>query len=730
MVKFPLYVGAALVALTASATTNAQSTADTDARNAPSTSSPAADEADIVVTAQRRSERLQDVPIAVSALSGDTLVNMNVTDLAKIQGAVPGLNISTFAGFNASNLVGIRGVTGLQLPIGTGQATAIYLDGVYLSRPDAAFFALDDLERVEVLRGPQGTLYGRNATAGAINIITRDPGREFRGGLDVSYGNYETLNARGSLSGPLAGGLSAGISGSYSRHDGYLTNVATGDRSPRRESYTLRGKLRYASPDGSFSAVLAGDVSRVTGADIFINPYVGTTLAGLAPYTEYRSDPATQAVTDLKTNLSGASLTLNYDAGGPTITSITSYRHFDNVTIGEADGGNILGLIAASNNRSNTFNQELRGVVSAGALRATIGANYYHEDAGTRVSIQSVTLPIDRFVIAESDLGAMAVFTQLEYDLTSRLTAVAGLRFNAESRHFVVDYTNSRTPGLRTPGTVSDETFIPTFGVNFKPTTDVLLYAKASEGYQAPGFNYSPGPLAIPNTFRAEHLWAYEIGAKTQLFDRRITLNLAAFYYDYSDLQARLLTSQTTTSVENAASATIKGFEGELVLRPIANFTLSGQVTYLDATYDDFCETVSGGTPLLGDAACVTSSGGAGGNRAGNRLPLAPRWAGGVMANYSVPVAGAGELALNAGYTFQTNSYFLANNDSLLETGGWDRLDARIGFTLKNGLEIYGYGRNLTDERYVGSGGRTTPTIALASVNEPRTYGVGARFRF
>lgn len=209
-----------------------------------------------------------------------------------------------------------------------------------------------------------------------------------------------------------------------------------------------------------------------------------------------------------------------------------------------------------------------------------------------------------------------------------------------------------------------------------------------------------------------------------------VTLNLAGFYYDYSNLQARLITSQTTNLVQNAASATIKGLEGELTVQPTDGFTVGGQITYVDAKYGEYCEALSGGTALMRDPACVTTFGGPGGERSGNRLPFAPKWSGGVNANYVVPVAGAGELSFTAGYSFQSNSFFLANNEPLLSTGGWERLDARVGFKLDNGPEIYAYGRNLTDNRYVGSAARTTPAIVLGSVNDPRTYGVGARFRF
>ena len=273
-------------------------------------------EGEIIVTAQRRSESLQKVPIAISAFSAEDIASRNITDLSQLRGAVPGLAISDFAGLNATNLIAIRGVAGQPLPIGAGQATAVYLDGVYLARPDAAFFALDDLERIEVLRGPQGTLYGRNATAGAINIITRNPGSDVEGGGSISYGNFDTLVLKGSLSGPLGGGLSAGISGSYDSRSGYFTNVVTGNSIDDREAFTVRGKLRYASPDSDFSATLAADLSNVDGHEVFRNQYssfVNGTFVGVGDPDIVSIDAASEARTASKTRSYGTSLTMDYE---------------------------------------------------------------------------------------------------------------------------------------------------------------------------------------------------------------------------------------------------------------------------------------------------------------------------------------------------------------------------------------------------------------------------------
>ena len=449
---------------------------------------------DLIVTAQRRSERLQDVPIAISALGSDQLADAGANDIGALRGAVPGLTISNSAGINASNLVSIRGVGGLAVPIGTSQAVAFYVDGVYLSRPDAAFFSLDDVERVEVLRGPQGTLYGRNATAGAINIITREPGDTLAGGFDVRTGNFNSVNARGSVSGPLGAGFSAGISASYDRRDGFYINTVTGARVKGESGYTVRGKLRYVSPDDSFSAVLTGDHSGRDGRLYIRNQYSSvappSTFVGIGDPDRISFDVLTdqQAKTDISGT--GVALTLNYAAGDIDLTSVTAHREIDSLIVYDVDGTALPAVISASDNRGKTFSQEIRAVYSGGSIDLTVGGNYYHEKASVGFLSQSPATPL-RFTnpFTSTTVDAYALFAQLEYEIVDRLTLVGGLRLNHEKRDFLVDYTAAPTPGGLATGSLKDTALIPSVGINFAANDDVLLYAKASKGYQAPGYN-------------------------------------------------------------------------------------------------------------------------------------------------------------------------------------------------------------------------------------------------
>ena len=700
----------------------------TTTRTAPAVDSTAGD---IVVTAQRRSERLQDVPIAITALGSDELAHRGITDLASLRGAVPGLSIPGSAGLGVMSLA-IRGITSQPQPIGAGQATAIYLDGVYLSNPSAAFFALDDVARIEVLRGPQGTLYGRNATAGAINIVTRQPGDKLEGGANISYGNFNSILVTSSLSGPVGGGFSAGVSGSYSRHDGYARNLVTGHRLDNSNGYTIRAKLRYKSYDGVFDATASADISHTTA-----KPYWRALYSSLAPNATYvgigdpntfSSDAPSEAFSALRLVSKGVALTMNYKASDAlTLTSISSLRNFTDYEGYDLDGSAVRAVISSTDFSNHTFNQEIRAVATLKRFRATIGGNYFSETAHllfptlSAISQQPVNAAYDT-----SKLHTAAVFGQFEYDLTDRFTAVAGLRFNHESRDYSVAYTPS-PPGVTTTGKSSANVLIPSIGLNFKATPNILLYAKAAEGYQAPGFNFAPGfPGGRVVAFGSESLWDYELGVHSQFLDRRITLNAAAFYYNYKNLQVRSVTAPGVTVVQNASGATVKGFEASLVARVTHQLSLGGQGLYLDARYTKFCQPISGGAPQGNDPLC--SAGIA--DRTGNRLNQAPRWSGGVFSEYNVPIGTAGDISARLDYSWESNVYYSTVNEAPLSSGGWNRLDGRIGFKFKSGPEVYVFGRNLTDKRFLTFIARATATFAPAIINEPRTYGIGLRYRF
>jgi len=685
---------------------------------------------EVVVTAQRRHERHQDVPIALSVVGQDELARRGARDLSDLVGAVPGLSITGFTGGNASNLVSIRGVAGQVLPIGSGQPVAIYLDGVYLSRPDAAFFGLDDVERIEVLRGPQGALYGRNATAGAINIITRLPGSVVQGGGEVRVGNREAISARGSVSTPLSETLSGGLSGSYLHHDGAIRNTVTGDRLNGRDARTIRGQLRYRSADRRFEAAFSGDLTRDRARPVFKNGYDPSgAFLGIGDPDVFASDAASQARTVRRTRNDGVALTL---AHRPLemleLVSITSWRDLDSTVVYDADASAASALLTGATNHSATFSQKVRGVFTGRRIRATAGASLFTERARYGLSTGAPTTPPGfHHLVDRSELTAWAVFGQVEVDLADRLTLVTGLRHDRENRDFTIDYRGAPVPGRLLSGKVTDSVLIPSLGLSYRASADLLLYAKASRGYQPPGFNFAPGAATtVANTFRPETLWAYEAGGKAQLMDRRVAIDAAAFLYDYSDIQIRSTIGLGLTRVDNAASARLAGVEASIAARLPRGFSIRARGAYLHARYRTFCQAISAGDPQGGDPLCAPGWA----DRSGNRLNLAPRWSGGLGLEYARQLS-AGRLSASLAYEASGGVFYVgAANEPQLRAGAWGMLGGEAAFQVKDGPEVFAYGRNLTDQRFLSFAARVAPASAFLVLNEPRTYGGGIRYRF
>ena len=744
-------VAVSLVALAWAGSASAQ---DTPTGNPPAAATtPSDDNAprvdDIIVTAQKRSENLQDVPVAVSAVTGKTLENKRILDLVDLSNATPGLQIKSDDN-GANPRIFIRGVGVNDFNPATASAVGIYADGVYVGSPLAQRFAFFDLQQAEVLRGPQGTLYGRNTTGGAVNVTSRKPGNDVEADFLAEYGRFNSLNLQGGVSLPLVKDLlSVRVAGLYQRDDGYSVNRLTGNRGNNADRWAVRGSVHF-TPSSAITddlAVTAGK-SRggsiwaynrtlfpaspdVAGPDGLCAPaYYGTAnctnVLGYANASKnlYEGDYSFEGKD--KVNLFTVANTLTINLGSADIVSVTGYQHAKRNDQEETDANPLPVITASYIARQNTFSQELR-LQSSGkpALRYVFGLYYAHDDLTNNSAYDVLAiLPADpaagigRFVwpLAQKT-DSYAAFGQLDYDLTSRLTATVGLRYSADHKdfHYFSGETNTGTSFFTFDGSKTFDSVSGKFGLQYRFTPDVNAYASYSRGTKSGGFfSGQTGNIADIGPYKDETVNAYEAGLKTELLRHTLRANLAAFYYDYQNLQVYttvidgFITRQLFT---NASAARMYGGELELEATPARGLTISMNAAYLNATYRNFVS--------------------AGADYSGNTLPSAPKISVQTAADYTQPVS-FGAIVANVSASYRSKVFFDTANTPRLSDQARVYVDGRLGVQLvRNKLEIGIWGKNIFGETNISD---ITPIASLGfdvvSVGPPRTYGLYLRAHY
>jgi iron complex outermembrane receptor protein len=704
---------------------------------------------DIIVTAQKRSENLQDVPVAVSAVTGKTLENKRILDLVDLSNATPGLQIKSDDN-GANPRIFIRGVGVNDFNPATASAVGIYADGVYVGSPLAQRFAFFDLQQAEVLRGPQGTLYGRNTTGGAVNVTSRKPGNEIEADFLAEYGRFNSVNLQGGVSLPLAKDLlSVRVAGIYQRDDGYSINRLTGNRGNNADRWAVRGSVHF-TPSSAITDDLAVTVGKsrggsiwaynralfpasadVAGPDGLCAPaYYGTAnctnVLGYANASKnlYEGDYSFEGKD--RVNLFTVANTLTVNLGSADIVAVTGYQHAKRNDQEETDANPFPVITASYIARQNTFSQELR-LQSSGkpALRYVFGLYYAHDDLTNNSAYDVLAiLPADpasgigRFVwpLAQKT-DSYAAFGQLDYDLTSRLTATVGLRYSADHKdfHYFSGETNTGTPFFTFDGSKTFDSVSGKFGLQYRFTPDVNAYASYSRGTKSGGFfSGQTGNIADIGPYKDETVNAYEAGLKTELLHHTLRANLAAFYYDYQNLQVYttvidgFITRQLFT---NASAARMYGGELELEATPARGLTISMNAAYLNATYRNFVS--------------------AGADYSGNTLPSAPKISVQTAIDYTQPVS-FGAIVANVSASYRSKVFFDTANTARLSDQARVYVDGRLGVQLvRNKLEIGVWGKNIFGETNISD---ITPIASLGfdvvSVGPPRTYGLYLRAHY
>ncbi|MES2498636.1 MAG: TonB-dependent receptor [Pseudomonadota bacterium] len=693
---------------------------------------------DIVVTATRMGEtRLQSTPIAVTVLGGDQLDARGVRDVQDLKAYVPSLQVSDLSGYTQ---LFIRGIGSNIVFIGSDPSTTIHSDGIYLARPLSYLTDFLDVERVEVLRGPQGTLYGRNSVGGTINVVSRKPSDTLTAQAQVGYGTYDRYAAQGYLSGPIAGDVRASLAVDYSGHDAFRKNISTGNDAEDLKSRGVRGQVLVPIGAGGEWTIRA-DWSRQSGA-------MGAYPKLIRPTGNPADDAILGDPDKVSMNRDNHTVLKNYGASSDLLLplsdaiklrSLTGYRLFRGSIDADADASSIdilRNLIAPI--RQNQFSQELTLLGDTGPLNWVVGAYYF--DERNREPLTLTLFPFGASHIQRPLLKARSIagFAQGEYKLSDQLSFVAGLRYTRERKSYAInDYFTASTdtdpgvaeqgfvlagiPGLPDPFTVDarrhDDAFTPKFGINFQPSDEILVYASATRGFKSGGFDYGSNNAADASAgYGPEKLWSYELGLKSDWFDRRLRVNLTGFYYDYTDLQVQSYVQVGASfgaRTQNAATARVKGIEAEIVAKPVRAIELTANVAWLDAEYRRYPN------------AFVSSFGSF--DASGKRLNNAPRWSATFGAAYVFDLAESGRLSIGADAHVQSTIYFTAANDGVgAVTGyaeqqkGYGIVNARIGWTSPDDRwKAQLIATNLFDRNYIVGTANYTAAIA-ARQGRPR----------
>jgi iron complex outermembrane receptor protein len=709
---------------------------------------------EIVVTATKRSESLQDVPVAVTAYSGELIRSLAIADIEGLAVQTPSFAFSK-AGGEAQ--IYIRGVGTNIFGIGADPSVAVNLDGVYLGRTNMGLTQFLDIDRVEILRGPQGTLYGRNATGGAINLVSRMPTRELEGYVTAGFGEFDRTEFQAAVGGPLDDQWAFRIAGRYLKDDGY-----TEDLDPRgsnklddNDIKSFRGILQF-TPNDAVTATLIGEYTEFSNDNTSVIPRDDLGLAetlGAVPTGSIHKE-RNDLPTFFDWDSSGVTLNIGWDlGGGVSLTSITGWKNYNSDFLFNTDGTEI--DITRSNFKYDTdqWSQELRlDISTSDRWQLLLGAYYFGEDKKGGLGLVRASLAPQRsFIIpSENNTDAWAVFAEATFNLSDKLSLIAGVRYSDEEKEdFSAFGLSFDVLGLETPGPVipigapritsdSWDAWTPKLGIDYRWSEDVLIYGSATRGFKSGGYNsLQPSNPA----YDPEYIWAYEAGIKSQFADDRIRLNGAIFYYDYTDLQVSTFLNNLTF-ITNAAAATVMGVELELLARPTEQLELGLAVSYLDTEYDKFL-TAFGSMPCTPVPPATTCS------RplipfdaSGNQLINAPEWKANATAQYTVPLGGAGSLVLFGQLSFQDDLYFTQINESAVGQEAITLFDARAAWLSNNGSwEVAAYGKNLTDEDYFNNGVRFTSTSDPAkdvfqignSLGYPapgRNWGVQATYRF
>lgn len=591
---------------------------------------------EIIVTAQKREQSLQEVPISVTAIDEAYLESRNISSISGLAALAPNVKIENTPGNTSAAQIAIRGGVTINPALTWEPTVGIYLNGAYIGKTQGSIFDVADIERLEVLRGPQGTLYGRNTLGGAINIITNTPEEEFGGNVKVGYGNYNLRMAKGTVHFGQLGPLRGSVSGLIEKRDGFVEGVenpfpgvlAAGPLSTDEfesvdkksllvslsadlsENFTLDYTFDYSQsdPDPTFSQIVSVSPGNIfdPASPFYVGFPAGDQFFGFPLDLYVNRDRQFTATTDgpleERSRVQGHNLTATLNTALGDLKSITSVRQLSWRDALDLDGSPLPLAHTRRLSGYDSFSQEFQLTGGTERLNYVFGL-YYFEDDGTTVNPQTFFGGASVF---DSRYGfstdAYAAYGQVDFAITDRLTVTGGLRYTDEEK--TIDRSNiavafmglpPNTPFVPfgTTGEVSFDNLSPSVSVNYAATDDIHLYAKYSEGFKSGGFNGEAG--SVEETLRpydSETIDSFEFGIKSQFLDNRLQLNAAAFFNSHTDMQLSVFTAEgaAASDIRNAGQAQINGLEIEGLFQVTDTLLLRGNIGFLDTEYNEFIE--------------------------------------------------------------------------------------------------------------------------------------------
>lgn len=697
---------------------------------------PATTGTDIVVTAQKRAQSILDVPIAMSAFSSDRLEKSEITELGSLQTLMPNFQISD----NVSvRTIYIRGVGGGGRTVAFDTRTGVYLDGVYIGQPMAADAVLTNLERVEVLKGPQGYLYGQNTVSGAVNLVTRPPDDKVEAKAIVSYGNKDAQKLIGSFNVPLADNLYLRVGGSYQHRDGFIYDTTLRRYVDDVNDAGGRVQLRYV-PDSTLTIDLSADFSSQLSHKVNGEARTNTFNTGLP------AAPADQPFVidddfperDVNRNW-GLALIAAKDLGWGTVTSTTGYRNaYRNWNV-DLDHSSADFAIFHYYDQYQTVSQELRLNGKRGNVTYVAGLFYLKNiadnDRNLEYSSQAPLIGVPAYSKIRTNPSvnndSYAAFGALDWEFLRGLTLNTGLRFNHDVKRLTINQTSDLGPPITNIAVINgfhdsevENSLSPTIGLTWKPGRDTMLYAKYARGVKSGGFNadyLTTDRLAGNLHLNAEKVDSFEGGVKFRTADRLLTVTGDMFYTKYSNYQVsqfRIVPNSSPPSIElaltNAGKVETWGPELSAVLAPVKGLNVDVELAWLHAKYASFPD-----------------GGGLGVDYSGHQLEYAPKFTSSVTVDYEHPVtarySGFGHVTVS----HHSSQFSDSSNAPAFFQKGYTLVDTRVGVRTENGKwEIAGYANNLFNKLYdLGTAADAFTTI-FGKYGTPRTYGIELSWKY